>query len=183
MRLSWGCDNNEIHEEVEKLKKDVKNSSLGELSAKIDTKVNEMERKIEENCRIPVKTTKENMESKTKETQQNAYVRKENVMKEKRVELKSTKKKIKWIGTSLSNVLNKEKFEKDLNVELSMAKAYCIEKNFTEVVPTEVDNKDIDILVLQTGSIEITDLDINNAVIDTTKDLSDWFNLKILSER
>ena len=64
-----------------------------------------------------------------------------------------------------------------------MVKAYCIEKescayfkekNFTEVVSKEIEDKDIDILVLQTN------LDINNAVIDTTKDLSDykkdWFN-------
>ena len=58
--------------------------------------------------------------------------------------------------------------------------AYFKDKNFKDVVPIEVENEDIDILVLQTGSIEITDLDINAAVLDTTKDLDvykkEWFD-------
>ena len=38
-----------------------------------------------------------------------------------------SKKNVTWVGTSLSNVLDRKKFEKDCNVKLNMVKAYCID--------------------------------------------------------
>ena len=55
------------------------------------------------------------------------------------------KHKITWIGTSLSNVLDKKKVEKDLGVKLKAVKAYCVKEegrypneNFTAIVPEAI---------------------------------------------
>ena len=101
---------------------------------------------------------------------------------------KSSKNKIKWIGTSDGSFLNKEKVENTLNVDLSMERAYYIdeeesapfkENNFKTVISEKIKHEEIDVLVLQTGSIEITDLKVNEAILDTKKDLTeykkDWF--------
>ena len=108
-------------------------------------------------------------------------------MKTKKTKVGKTK--IKGIGTSVSNVLDLPKFEKDLDVNLVINKAYCIDeeenarfkdKHFKAAVPKEIKNEDVDILVLQTGSIEITDLKVNEALVDTKKELSEyrkeWFS-------
>ena len=54
-----------------------------------------------------------------------------------------------------------------------------LNRNFRAVVPNVVENDDVDTLVLQTGSIEITNIDVNKAVMDTKKQIeeykSDWF--------
>ena len=99
------------------------------------------------------------------------------------------KQKVAWVGTSLSKQLDKGKFEKDLNVVLTLDRAYCIKeetdalfkhKNFKAVVPKVIENDDIETLVLQTGSIEITNIDVNNAVNNPTKHIEDakkgWFD-------
>ena len=61
-----------------------------------------------------------------------------------------------------------------------MVKAYCIdvedkalykEANFKQVVPKVVREKETDILVLQTGSIEITDLNIEKAFNDAPENI------------
>ena len=91
--------------------------------------------------------------------------------------------KVTGIGTSISNVLDKKRFEKDCNVKLRMVKAYCIdeeenarfkESNFAAVVPKVTKEKDTDVLVLQTGSIEITDLDMKQAMKDTKKSIEEY---------
>ena len=108
---------------------------------------------------------------------------KEKEIPKKKHNKKRSKPRVSWIGTSLSNVLDKTKFEKDLDVEMTMHKAYCIDgeetayfknKTFKNVVPRVVENENTDILVLQTGSIEITDLNINEALLDTKKDLNEY---------
>ena len=60
-----------------------------------------------------------------------------------------------WVGTSISKALNKDKFEKDINVDLSVEKAFCIKEegrykdlNFSAVVLEIVKNGDADIVVL-----------------------------------
>ena len=97
----------------------------------------------------------------------------------------SEKQKVVWIGTSLSKPLDAKKFEKDLNVKLRLVKAYCVDdegrypkSSFRSIVPDAV--KGADILVLQTGSIEISNIDVNNAMMDTSREIDDykreWFN-------
>ena len=99
------------------------------------------------------------------------------------------KHRVAWIGTSISKNLEKTKFEKDLNVEIDVRKAYCIndeanaryrESNFKTVVPKVMENDCYDTLVLQTGSIEITNMNVNQAVMDHDKNIEtykkEWFD-------
>ena len=62
-----------------------------------------------------------------------------------------------------------------------MVKAYCIEEegrykesNFAAIVPDVVRKGDVDILVLQTGSIELTNIDVNKAIDDKSKDINEY---------
>ena len=41
------------------------------------------------------------------------------------------------------------------------------ERNFSRVVPEVVKDEDVDVLVLQTGSIEISNIRVNEAMMDT----------------
>ena len=99
-----------------------------------------------------------------------------------------SKKNVTWVGTSISNALDRKKFEKDCNINLNMVKAYCIdveekalykEANFKQVVPNVVREKETDILILQTGSIEITDTNIEKALKDAPENIEkykqEWF--------
>ena len=113
----------------------------------------------------------------------NPNASKEVPKKKKEPKREDGKKRITWIGTSVSNVMDKKKFEKDCNVKLKMVKAYCIDKeekalykeaNFRTVVPTVIDEKETDILVVQTGSIEITDMNINKALKDVPEKIGDY---------
>ena len=96
---------------------------------------------------------------------------------------KTSKHQVAWVGTSLSKGLNKNKFEKDLDVELTFVKAYCIKEegrypksNFEAIVPETMRNGSIDTLVLETGSIEITNIDVNRAMMNTERDISEYKN-------
>ena len=91
------------------------------------------------------------------------------------------KHRVTWIGTSISKVLDQEKFEHDLDVELTTAKAYCIKEegrfpkdNFNAIVPKVVKAGHVDTLVLETGSIEITNMDVNKAMVDPNRDINEY---------
>ena len=75
------------------------------------------------------------------------------------------------------------KYRKDLNVQFLVEKSFYIdeedsahfkEQSLKAVVPTEIKNEDIDILVLQTRAMEINDIKVNEAVLDNTKDLTEY---------
>ena len=96
---------------------------------------------------------------------------------------KGRKESVSWIGTSISKRLNHDKFEKDLNVSLKVSKAYCIEEeenarfkksNFKAIVPQVIEKQNPDTLVLQTGSIEITNIDVNKALMDSGKHIEEY---------
>ena len=104
---------------------------------------------------------------------------------------KRKKKKITWIGTSISaNVLDKKKVENDCNIEVNVIKAYNIKEeketsffkdaNLAATTAKVMKEKETDVLVLESGNIEITDLRTNDAMMDTRKQLEnykqDWFN-------
>ena len=100
---------------------------------------------------------------------------------------RTLKHKVKWVGTSISKVLDKKKVEKDLDVELTSVKAYCVSKegrypdqNFKEVVAETLEDGEVDTLVLEAGSIEITNIDVNKAVMNTEKSIEEskkeWFD-------
>ena len=93
----------------------------------------------------------------------------------------SSKHQVTWVGTSISKVLNKKKLENDLDVELTSVKAYCVqeegrfpESNFKAVVPKVLENGNVGTLILETGSIEITNIDVNNAMMDPKKDIKEY---------
>ena len=80
-------------------------------------------------------------------------------------EVKRRKKhKLGWVVTSNSNHLDKSKLEKDLNVDVAVERA----------VPNVIRNDDIDTLVLQSDGVEITNIDVNTAVMDTTKNIEEY---------
>ena len=53
-------------------------------------------------------------------------------------------------------------------------------ENFRKIVPEVLEDKQIDTLVMQTGSIEITNIKVNQAIMDTSKSIDEykkeWFN-------
>ena len=89
----------------------------------MDSKLKVMEEKIE---KIPVNSTKEKEETKqnASATENSFKSLKDDKNSNNKVSNKKNllKKKIKWIGTSMSNVLDKEKVEKALDVELKISK-------------------------------------------------------------
>ena len=94
---------------------------------------------------------------------------------------KSKTQSVTWFGTSISKVLDKTKFEEDTNTKLKVVKAYCIEKegrfpdaNFCDIVPNELKTKTADVAVFQPGSIEITNLEVKEAMMDHTRDINEY---------
>ena len=105
-------------------------------------------------------------------------------------EVKENKKKDRhhknfaWIGP-LDNALDQEKFEKDTNSKLKLFEAFAItndtaERNFRKVVHEVIENEDIDTIVLQGGVREITNIEVNEAMMDTKRDIEEekkhWFS-------
>ena len=91
--------------------------------------------------------------------------------------------KIVWLGTSISKVLDQKKFEKDTKTNLKVIKAYGIKKeqnqrfpasNFTDIVPKVIKNENPDAIVLQTGSIEITNIDVKKALMDPSNSIEEY---------
>ena len=161
--------------------------AYSDLSAKIDEKFKENERPAPRyGSNVPSKPNHvpEDAQKKVNKEEVSPVYEERDVSKEKKKKVvvrKSRRPKLTWVGTSISNALDKEKLEKDLNVDLTVVKAYCIEeegrykkKNFKAIVPEIVENEDVDTLVLQTGSIEITNIDTNKAAMDPNKDLADY---------
>ena len=47
------------------------------------------------------------------------------------------------------------------------------EKNFTDIVQKEIEKSKPDTIILQGGSIEVSNIDVRTALMDTTKDFED----------
>ena len=99
---------------------------------------------------------------------------------------KEKKHKITWVGTSLSKVLDKKKVEKDQGVELNAVKAYYVKEegrieneSFEAIVPDVIKAGHIDTLVLEAGNTEITNFEVNKAMMNTDIDIDEtkegWF--------
>ena len=121
------------------------------------------------------------VESKDSEGPKKPLKRKSSEDKTGKVNDKSTNKRITWFGTSLSTSLDKSKLEKDTNMDVKVVKAYCIQPeekfpdlSFTKTVPEELKSDTPDIAVLQTGEIEITNIDVKKAMMDTSKDIKEY---------
>ena len=121
------------------------------------------------------------VESKDSEGPKKPLKRKSSEDKTGKVNDNSTNKRITWFGTSISTPLDKNKFENDINMDVKVVKANCIQPeekfpdlSFTETVPDELKSDTPDIAVLQTGDIEITNLDVKKAMMDTSKDIKEY---------
>ena len=55
-----------------------------------------------------------------------------------------------------------------------------LNKTFEKVVPEVIENNNIDTLVMQAGSVEISNIKVNEALMDTSKDIraykKKWFD-------
>ena len=89
-------------------------------------------------------------------------------------------KEVVWIGSSISKALDINKFEKDTKANVKFVKAYGIKEdsghyypkaNVTDTVDKVLQTCEPDTLVLQTGSIEISNIDTKKAYMDTDKDI------------
>ena len=122
---------------------------------------------------------------------------------ENKLEQKSSlNKKVKstfdvaWVGSTISKVMDEKKFEKSTKSNVKFVRAYGIteenesshpkatlgfpNQSFQKVVPEVINNNNIDTLVMEAGSIEITNIKVNKALMDTSKDIKEykkqWFD-------
>ena len=105
-------------------------------------------------------------------------------MKQKK-DSKDVSENIIWFGTSISKALDRTKFERDTKTKVKFVKAFGIrgeenqfypDKNFADTVPKEVEQSKPDAIVLQGGSIEISNIDVKAALMDTEKDIEHYRN-------
>ena len=101
------------------------------------------------------KVKEEDSGTKTKRQEKEEIATKSNLKKKN---YSSGKHKLTWLGTSLSKGLDKEKFEKDANVDLTIEKAFCIkdegrfkDRNFSAILPEIVKKGDVDTSAVKTG--------------------------------
>ena len=155
-------------------------------SAETKSKVDELDSKV--NNLIKMEESKS--EKNNKASNVNTHFEKVASNSEK------TLKNIAWIGTSVSKVLNRESFEKQNDVELKVFRAHSIDEesesehpedklkfpdnSFKKIVPKVLIEEDFDAVILEAGSIEISNIDVNEAVMDTKQDLvsikHQWFS-------
>ena len=108
--------------------------AYSDLSAKIDEKFKENERPApSDGSNVPSKPNHvpEDAKKKVNKEEVSLVYEERDVSKEKKKKVvvrKSRRPKLTWVGTSISNALDKDKLEKDLNVDLTVVKAYCIEE-------------------------------------------------------
>ena len=136
--------------------------------------------KVTQTATNPNKVVNDGTEAKADE---NVVPKRNKARKEISDDRNKKKKKVAWVGTSLSKQLIKSRLEEDLKVDLNVERAYCIEnepdahfsdRNFRAVVPKAIENENVETLVLQTGSIEITNINVNKATKDPKKNIEEY---------
>ena len=176
-----------INENSENVSKVMKNQEKIEKSlTNVEAELKEIRRDRNKSEQLSTSTNMEDDSLDVAKSDEPSH--KDNIQMNVKKVRRNRKKKVSWIGTSLSKALNKEKFEEDLNVDLSVSRAYCIKEednakygkeNFEEIVPKVAVKEEPDILVLQTGSIEITNIEVNKAIMDKDRSLEEhkkaWF--------
>ena len=144
-------------------------TSMEEVKTKVEEKHSVLEASIEKlNKKISIKTENEQIKSVEKpkdnkihsDKADNHYV----FRRFPRKKNKNSKANIAWVGTSISNVLDKQKFEHDTNTNVE----------FVNVVPEALENDEVDVLVMETGSTEITNIKVNEALLDTSKQITEY---------
>ena len=157
---------------------------LGNSKKETEAGLQKHDDKIEEYLDKAVKKANQEVED--------SKIKKESVIKTRIVPKKSKNSKLNvaWVGTSISNVLDHKKFEKDTNTNVNIVEAYGISeesqatfpnhtirfphKNFENIVPEVLDSHEVDVLVLEAGSMEISNIKVNEAMMDTSKDIENY---------
>ena len=134
-----------------------------------------VEKPFEETKETPRKSYKEIVESNIKN------IREESEKHQNRSEEKV--EKVLWVGTSFSKSLDIHKFQSDTKTRVKNVKAFGIkkeenqfypERNFTSIVPDAVKDEEPDTIVLEGGSIEISNIDVRAALMDQEKEIKDY---------
>ena len=179
--------NFEIVKEIETLKKHIKGAFIDfadVLEKHLDNMKEDLKTSIDAK---PVSSSKSDQEvvPATKIECSAAQEHNEKTSVSAKVESNS-KLNLLWVGESVETVLDVKKLEKDCNLNLHTSVAHGItdEKwgpTFQTIVPTMVKKSKADVLVVQAGSKEITDIGVNEALVDPKKDIEaykqDWFKL------
>ena len=163
------------------------NTAIELLSKKLDAVLARQEEEVENKVEVSAHEVKASAPKVTETI--------ENNKKPKKLK-KSENGHIAWIGSSVSNVLDVKKLEQDTKTNVTFVKAYGIKEQsentypkepqrftdntFKNIVPDVIEKNDIDILVMQTGDIEISNIKVNEALMDTSKDIQEykqeWFD-------
>ena len=106
---------------------------IADLSVKLDIKFKEIDDKFKDDTESNgeqgnlKKTLKESKAkpNKGKIVEKDVPRSSEKPCKEKSLK---DKHKVTWVGTSISKVLDKKKFEQDIDVKLTAVKAYCVKE-------------------------------------------------------
>ena len=126
----------------------------------------------------PSKEPKEMYASKASNTHQGRKIQ-----ANKSTPKKFYKKDVLIVATSITNNLDKRVCENATDLTIDIATAYTVgpdadakypERNFLKVVPEKLKNGKYDTLVLQGGSIEITNINTRNE--EKEKNISNWKN-------
>ena len=89
------------------------------------------------------------------------------------------KKKLLFVGDSLSRNLNISVIKNVTDMDVKRAEAFAVakddpkarfpDKNFTEIVPKELEKDNYSVMVLQGGTNEVTNLDVSGNVTEKNR--------------
>ena len=170
-------------EEIEQLKRDTKNAFL-ELAKSVDDcfspfKKDIFDRMLKQEELIEGMSQKISAKDNEKTGTEFLEIDNEKRHKEfKSVKPKRKKPSLAWVGTTVSKVLDEQKLSKDCNIDTKFVQTSGIlsqkQDSMKKSVNKLIEEDGIDILVLQGGEQEISNIKVNDALTDTSRDLSDY---------
>ena len=140
-------------------------------------------KKKEETIQSKVNTTNVQMKNNLNEKINKGRNPKKQNIDVENISARKASKNVIWFGTSISKALNKTKLEMDTNTNVNFVKAFGIkaevdqfypESNFTDTVDKVLETYNPDAIVLQTGSIKISNIRTKKAYMDPDKDIEDY---------
>ena len=172
-------------------------SSLEEVKTKANENHIEIKTSIENlNKKVDVKPEKDQNKSVDEPKDTKNFNDKDEdhhtLRRSQRKKKNNSKTNVVWVGTSISEVLDEKKFEHDTNTNVKVVRAYAItdevetpyqkdalrlqDNSFKNVVPEVLENDEVDVLVMEAGNIEISNIKVNEALLDTSKEITEYKN-------
>ena len=87
---------------------------------------------------------------------------------------RNKKPDIVFVGESVTEVLDKQTFENDCSANVTFVETSQITDNSEASPVSEALKKDADVLVLQGGMTEISNIEVNEALMDTKRSIDDY---------